>query len=58
MDSYRRCTDGKWRFAKRFVTYDMIIARPFEGDGLLGAAPDPSYGELASRLFAPGARLR
>ncbi|MCB2048034.1 MAG: nuclear transport factor 2 family protein [Novosphingobium sp.] len=56
MDNYSRCADGKWRFAKRFVTYDMVIARPFEGEGLLGAAPDPSYRELASRLFAQGAR--
>lgn len=56
MDNYRRCADGKWRFARRFVTYDMIIARPFEGEGLLGAANDPSYGELGSRLFAKGAR--
>jgi ketosteroid isomerase-like protein len=56
MDDYRRCADGKWRFSKRFVTYDMIIARPFEGEGMLGAAPDPSYTKLASRLFAAGAR--
>jgi ketosteroid isomerase-like protein len=56
MDDYRRCADGKWRFAKRFVTYDMIIARPFEGEALSGAGTDPSYAQLGSRLFAPGAR--
>jgi len=56
LDNYRRCPDGKWRFAKRLVTYDMIIARPFEGEGLLGAGKDPSYGELGHRLFAAGAR--
>lgn len=57
MDDYRRCEDGKWRFSKRFVTYDMIVARPFEGDGLLGSsAVDPSYGVLSQRLFQPGAR--
>ncbi len=56
MDDYRRCADGKWRFAKRFVTYDMIIARPFEGEALSGAGKDPSYGELGHRLFAAGTR--
>ena len=56
MDNYRRCVDGKWRFSKRFVTYDMITARPFEGQGQLGLSPDQSYGELGSRLFAAGAR--
>jgi ketosteroid isomerase-like protein len=56
MDNYRRCGDGKWRFSKRFVTYDMIVMRPFEGQGQLGAAPDQSYGELGHRLFAAGAR--
>ena len=56
MDNYRRCSDGRWRFSKRFVTYDMIVTRPFDGDGLLGAAPDASYGELSHRLFAAGAR--
>lgn len=56
MDEYRRCPDGKWRFAKRFVTYDMIIARPFEGEGLLGVGKDPSYAQLGQRLFAAGAR--
>lgn len=56
MDEYRRCPDGKWRFSKRFVTYDMIIARPFEGEGQLGAGKDPSYAQLGQRLFAAGAR--
>ncbi|MCB2084620.1 MAG: nuclear transport factor 2 family protein [Sphingomonadaceae bacterium] len=56
MDNYRRCSDGKWRFSKRFVTYDMIVARPFDGEGQLGLSPDQSYGELPGRLFAAGAR--
>jgi ketosteroid isomerase-like protein len=57
IDNYRRCADGKWRFAKRVVTYDMHMMRPFDGDGLLGSSPvDPSYGELGMRLFQRGAR--
>lgn len=57
MDDYRRCADGKWRFSKRFVTYDMIVVRPFEGDGLLNSlAVDPSYETFSQRLFQRGAR--
>jgi ketosteroid isomerase-like protein len=58
LDTYRRCEDGKWRFSKRKVVYDMHIKRPFNGDGDLGSsgAIDPSYGELPMRLFARGAR--
>ena len=57
LDQYRRCADGKWRFAKRKVIYDMHISRPFTGDGVLGASPlDASYGVCAARLFQPGAR--
>ncbi|MDE2405251.1 MAG: nuclear transport factor 2 family protein [Sphingomonadales bacterium] len=57
IDNYRRCADGKWRFSKRVVTYDMHMTRPFDGDGLLGSSPvDPSYGICAQRLFQRGAR--
>jgi ketosteroid isomerase-like protein len=57
IDNYRRCADGKWRFSKRLITYDLHITRPFSGDGLLGSSPvDPSYGECAQRLFQRGAR--
>ena len=62
LDQYRRCADGKWRFARRLVTYDMHMVRPFTGDGLLGGTlpqygpADPSYAALAARLFQPGAR--
>ena len=58
LDNYRLCADGKWRFAKRLVTYDMRIQRPYargEVDVPIGAA-DPSYAELAMRLFQRGAR--
>ena len=27
IDNYRRCADGKWRFSKRVVTYDMQLQR-------------------------------
>jgi len=57
IDNYRRCTDGKWRFSKRVVTYDLHTVRPFEGDGLLGtSAVDPSYEVCKPRLFQRGPR--
>ncbi|MBU6268285.1 MAG: nuclear transport factor 2 family protein [Sphingomonadales bacterium] len=57
IDNYRRCADGKWRFSKRVITYDMHMTRPFDGDGLLGTSPvDPSYGVCAQRLFQRGPR--
>ena len=36
IDNYRRCADGKWRFSKRVVTYDVRMQRPFDGGGLMG----------------------
>ena len=58
IDSYRKEEDGRWRFAKRVVTYDLRSRRPVEAPE--GAAPDPaddpSYAALASRLFARGPR--
>ena len=57
IDNYRREADGKWRFSKRVVTYDLHIERPFSGDGLLGSSPvDPSYEVCGQRLFQRGAR--
>ena len=57
IDNYRRCGDGKWRFSKRVVTYDMQLQRPFTGGGLmaLGAA-DPSYDVCKMPFFQRGAR--
>lgn len=53
IDSYRRCTDGRWRFAKRVVTYDLRSRKPYsEPDGEAGSSLDPSYRELMSPLFA------
>lgn len=57
IDNYRRCADGKWRFARRVVTYDLKIRRPFTGGGLLGLGDkDPSYQVCPDRLFQRGAR--
>lgn len=57
IDNYRRCADGKWRFSKRVVTYDLQIRRPFTGGGLLGLGDrDPSYEVCPQRLFQRGAR--
>ena len=57
IDNYRRCEDGKWRFSKRVVTYDVRLNRPFDGDGLLGLGEkDPSYDVCQQRLFQRGAR--
>lgn len=57
IDNYRRCPDGKWRFSKRLVTYDMKIRRPFSGGGLMGLGEkDPSYEVCPQRLFQRGAR--
>jgi ketosteroid isomerase-like protein len=57
IDNYRRCSDGKWRFSKRVVTYDLKIRRPFDGGGLLGLGEaDPSYQVCGQRLFQRGPR--
>lgn len=57
IDNYRRCPDGRWRFSKRTVTYDLKIRRPFEGGGTFCQGDnDPSYSELTDRVFARGPR--
>jgi len=57
IDNYRRSADGKWRFARRVVTYDLKIRRPFTGGGLMGqGADDPSYQVCTQNLFQRGAR--
>lgn len=57
IDNYRRCSDGKWRFSVRNVSFDMHIVRPFDGDGVLGESEvDPSYEVCRHRLFQRGAR--
>ncbi len=58
IDNYAREADGKWRFAKRVVIYDMRTNQPFTGKVVKPASPaeDPSFAELAQRLFQRGAR--
>ncbi len=55
LDRYRRGADGRWRFAKRVVTYDLRSQRPAPSP--VDPLPEePSYAELSRRLFARGAR--
>ena len=57
IDRYRRCDDGRWRFAKRVVTYDAGLTLPADDHGPMpDPAGDPSYAELLARLFARGPR--
>ncbi len=58
IDNYRKEADGRWRFAKRVVTYDYKRRRPatMAPDEMQPAQSDPSYAELKSRLFARGPR--
>lgn len=57
IDNYRREADGKWRFSKRVVTYDLQTQRPFEGKfrNMLEGV-DPSYEVCRQRAFQRGAR--
>jgi hypothetical protein len=57
IDNYRK-EDGRWRFAKRVVTFDMMTQRPIptpKSFTPVGEA-DPSYETLSSRLFRRGPR--
>ena len=57
IDRYRRESDGRWRFARRVVTYDMRTRRAYSPPETAGVNDvDPSYSELAGRLFARGPR--
>jgi len=55
IDRYRR-EGGRWRFAKRVVTYDYNSRRPASvtADMISDGAGDPSYAALSQRLFARG----
>ena len=64
LDHYRK-EDGRWRFAKRVVTYDCSLRRPamLQERHAFTVPIDPatykldtSYGVLATRLFARGGR--
>lgn len=57
IDNYHRCGDGKWRFSRRVVTYDMQFQRPFTGGGLMGqGGADPSYEVCRMPFFQRGRR--
>jgi len=59
IDKYRRCEDGRWRFAKRTVTYDYQSRQPIDetSAALLPAVDqDPGVLELVHALFQRGAR--
>jgi ketosteroid isomerase-like protein len=57
VDNYRKESDGRWRFARRIVTYDFRTIRPYELRPETQARPeDPTYQILSSRLFARGPR--
>jgi ketosteroid isomerase-like protein len=54
IDRYRRCSDGRWRFSKRVVTYDFRTRRPVDSkanQGLPEPSSDPSFTELQLALF-------
>lgn len=56
VDRYRK-EDGRWRFAKRVVSYDMRSRRPFPENGSTARHDaDPGLAVLTHRLFARGAR--
>lgn len=57
LDRYRRCADGRWRFAARLVSYDMRSRRPAPEPEAAGAVTAAAQREFfRQRLFAPGAR--
>jgi ketosteroid isomerase-like protein len=55
IDRYRK-QDGRWRFAKRVVTYDMRTRRPIAAPDKAAGLEDPTFSVLKSRLFARGPR--
>jgi hypothetical protein len=56
IDKYRKESDGRWRFAKRVVTYDLRNRQPAHESNREPLAEEPTYTALTSRLFARGSR--
>ena len=56
IDNYRKESDGRCRFAKRVVTYDLRRRKPADPSNGEALSGDPSYRELTSRVFAKGSR--
>jgi hypothetical protein len=56
LDRYRK-EGGRWRFARRDVTFDAQLITPLNRPAgpIPDPAADPSYGALGARLFARGA---
>lgn len=54
LDHYQKCSDERWRFSKRVVTYDMRTQRPT--DAKLWEQGEPGYDLFKQALFARGAR--
>lgn len=54
LDHYRKCSDGRWRFSKRVVTYDMRKQSP--SDASVADGEDPGLELFTTRLFARGER--
>ena len=54
IDQYRH-VNGRWRFAKRVVSFDFRDIKPAPTPASSATANDPSY-SLVSRLFARGPR--
>lgn len=56
IDKYRKEGDGRWRFAKRVVTYDLRSRQAAHESNGEPLADEPTYTGLTSRLFARGSR--
>ena len=56
IDKYRKERDGRWRFARRIVTYDLRSRQAAHASNGEPSAEEPSYSALTSRLFARGGR--
>ena len=59
IDRYRKENDGRWRFAKRVVTYDYATRRPIPKDTVDGQPTlenEPTFTVLKHRLFNRGKR--
>lgn len=54
LDHYRRCEDGRWRFSRRVVSYDLRKQGPVQAS--LAEGDDPGLQLLTRRLFARGPR--
>ncbi|WP_439135997.1 nuclear transport factor 2 family protein [Pseudomaricurvus sp.] len=54
LDNYQKCDDGRWRFSKRVVTYDVRTQKPT--DAKLWDQGEPGYELFQQSLFKRGIR--